>query len=194
MVLKQIPYFRFLRKHKKFFEAHGLEKSTIPTKFLLRISELEGCKKVESVTGVLQKLKKLESSATKFIKVIVSQAWPEEGLIFIDRARHGIEVVTIAGHNMILPRNVVNDIGPILDKLISEGIYKSRMSQDVKIALYIVDNKVAGIMFPDTEGEVDMRTLFVSENPQFCEWCSDLFEYFYQRSKPFNISKMSIVD
>lgn len=194
MILNQIPYFIFLKKHKKFFEGHSLEKSSIPFKFLRRIGELYKCDLVESVTPVLQKLKKLEASANLFIKVIAAQAWPEEGIIFIDRAKHGIEVTTIAGHNMILPKNVVNDITPTINKLTSEGIWKSRMLEDARVALYIADNKEAGIMFPETDGEVDMTTLFVSNDPEFCEWCSDLFDYFYQKSKPFDISKMKVVE
>src|SRR5436309_9619130 len=59
MVLDQVPYFMFSKGHKKFFEEHSLEKSTIPSKFLLRVGELEKCDIVESVTLVLQRLKKL---------------------------------------------------------------------------------------------------------------------------------------
>jgi predicted transcriptional regulator len=193
MVLNQIPYFIFLKKHKNFFERHSLEKSNIPIKFLRRIGELCKCERVDSVTAVLQRLKKLESSANQFIKVIVSQAWPEEGIIFIDRAKHGIEVTTIAGHNMIFPKNVVNDIMPTIRNLVSEGIFKTRMLEDVRVAIYIADKKEAAIMFPDAEGEVDMTTLFVSKDPEFCEWSSDLFEYFYQKSKPLDISKLRVV-
>jgi predicted transcriptional regulator len=194
MVLNQIPYFIFLKKHKKFFEGHSLEKSNIPVKFLRRIGELYRCERVDSVTAVLQRLKKLESSANQFIKAVVSQAWPEEGIIFIDRAKHGIEVTTIAGHNMIFPKNVVNDIVPSIRDLVSEGIFKTRMLDDVRVAIYIADKKEAGIMFPDTDGEVDMTTLFVSKDPEFCEWSTDLFEYFYQKSKPLDIGKMRVVE
>jgi hypothetical protein len=135
------PLFHFSEKTQKFFEGHSLEKSSIPVKFLRRIGELYKCDIVESVTPVLQKLKKLEASANFFIKA----------------AKHGIEVTTIAGHNMILPKNVVNDITPRINRLTSEGIWKSRMFEDVRVALYIADNKEAGIMFPETDGEVDMR-------------------------------------
>ena len=183
-----------MKRHEKFFEEHSLENSTIPSKFLLRVGELEKCEVVESVTLVLQRLKKLESSAKKSLKVLVSQAWPEEGLIFVQRAGQGVEIVTIAGHNMIIPKSIVEDIGPTFSKLISEGIYKSRMLDDVRVALYISDDKEAGIMFPDTHGEVDMRSLFVSKDPDFCSWCSDLFEYYHFMSKPFDINKMKVME
>jgi predicted transcriptional regulator len=192
MVLNQIPYFVFLKRHKKFFEQHSLKKSTLPTKFLRRLGELEKCEAVESVTLVLQKLKKLESSANNRLRVLVSQAWPEEGLIFVERARQGVKIMTIAGHNMIIPKSIVTDIGPMLDKLISDGMFEAMMSDEARVALYIADNNEAGIMFPDMQGEVDMTTLFVSKDPEFCGWCSDLFEYYRSLSKKFDLDKMKV--
>jgi predicted transcriptional regulator len=142
MTLLQIPYFDFLKSNKKYFEEHSLKKSNIPSKFLLRIGELQNCEVVESVTLVLQRLKKLEASANKTLKVLVSQAWPEEGLIFVEKARQGVKIMTIAGHNMIIPKSIVTDIGPTFDKLISEGMFEARMLEDARIALYISLNKV----------------------------------------------------
>jgi predicted transcriptional regulator len=95
---------------------------------------------------------------------------------------------------MIIPRCIVNDIGPIFNKLMAEGIFKCRMLQEVRVALYIFDDKQAGIMFPDAHGEVDIRTLFTSKNSEFCTWCLDLFKYFHNRSKPFDLSKMRVAD
>ncbi len=36
---------------------------------------------------------------------------------------------------------------------------------------FIVDDREAAIVFPDTKDEVDMTTLFVGEDSVFCEWC-----------------------
>jgi predicted transcriptional regulator len=69
MVVKQVPYFSFLRKHRKFFETHSLAGSEIPGKFLLRVGELADCSIINSVTAVFQRLKKLESCANTSIKV-----------------------------------------------------------------------------------------------------------------------------
>jgi predicted transcriptional regulator len=192
MVLNQIPYFVFLKRHRKFFEQHSLKKSTIPNKFLRRIGELERCEVVESVTLVFQRLKKLESSAKNTLKLLVSQAWPEEGLIFVELARQGVKIMTIAGHNMIIPKSIVTDIGPMLDKLISDGMFEAMMSDEARVALYIADGNEAGIMFPDIQGEVDMTTLFVSKDTEFCGWCSDLFDHYRSMSKKFDLNKMKV--
>jgi predicted transcriptional regulator len=111
LVMKQIPDFMFMKKHRKYFEHHCLAK-VIPDKFLQRIGALNNCKTVSSATAVFQSLKKMQSSATKSLKVVVSQAWPEEGEIFIDRANHGVKIFALVGQNTIFPKNVVENIMP----------------------------------------------------------------------------------
>lgn len=194
MVISQVPYFSFLRKHRNFFQSHNINESGIPAKFLQRVGALEHCKIVESVTAVLQRLKKLESSADLTLKVMVSQAWPEEGEIFIERAGAGVEVQVIVGQNTIIPKNVAEQVGPAIQKLILQGMFKQRMIDKVTFSLYIADEKQAGLMFPSAGGDVDMNHLFVGEDQRFCEWCSDLFSYTWQNSKAFDTKKLKIVE
>lgn len=72
IVTRQIPYFQFAKKHMAFFKEHTLD--GIPEKFMQRIGALQNSKTVNSVTAVFQSLKRLQSSAEKSLKVIVSQA------------------------------------------------------------------------------------------------------------------------
>ncbi|MEO9363454.1 MAG: helix-turn-helix domain-containing protein, partial [Nitrososphaera sp.] len=80
-VTMQLPYFRFMKKHSRFFQEHTL--AFLPEKFVQRMGALEKCRAVETVTVVMQELKKLETSAEKRLDVMVSQAWPEEGHILV---------------------------------------------------------------------------------------------------------------
>jgi hypothetical protein len=79
---------------------------------LQRIGALYNYKTVSSATAVFQSLKKMQSSATKSLKIIVSQAWPEEGEILIDRANHGVKIFALVGQNTIFPKNVIENIMP----------------------------------------------------------------------------------
>lgn len=190
LVVAQMPYFLFAKKHENFFKDHALG---VPEKFGHRISALENCRIVTSATAVFQTLKQIQSSASRSLMVIVSQAWPEEGEIFMDRARQGVKVLALVGHNTIFPRNVVEDIVPKLDELTANGIFERRMVEKVSVAVFIADDRQAAISFPNTRGEVDMTTLFVGEDTAFCEWCSDYFEYMWKDSKPFDLKKLKIV-
>jgi len=194
MVVNQLPYFSFLREHRKFFETHSLTSSGIPNAYLLRIGELVKCSTINSVTEVFQKLKKLESGANSSVKAMVSQAWPEEGEIFIDRASHGVQVQAIVGHNTIVPRSVIETVGDTLEKLTKGGFFTTRMIEKVAIGIYICDDAHAGLMFPRIDGEVDMTTLFVSKDSKFCAWCADLFNHFWQGAKRADVKKTRVVD
>jgi len=58
MVIRQVSYFTFIKKHRDFFESHSLVKSGIPEKYLQRIGQLEKSRVVNSTTAVIQTLKK----------------------------------------------------------------------------------------------------------------------------------------
>ncbi len=194
MVVNQVPYFTFMKKHHLFFESHSITRSGIPAKFLLRVGELAECEMVSSVTAVFQRLKKMESGANRSLKALVAQAWPEEGQIFIDRASQGINVFAITGHNTVLPVSVAETVANSLEKLASAGFFKPKMIEKVSVAIYVVDDTQAAIIFPNKGGEVDMTTLFVSEDRMFCDWCSDVFEYFWQGAKRSDTKKMKLVE
>jgi predicted transcriptional regulator len=193
IVMKQIPDFLVMKKHRKFFEDHNLD-GIVPEKFLQRIGALQKCKTVSSVTAVFQSLKRLQSSANKSLNVIVSQAWPEEGEIFIDKANHGVKILVLVGQNTIFPRNVVEYIIPAINELVLKGFIDRRMVEQVSVAVFIADDRKAALAFSNTKNEVDMDTLFVGEDPMFCEWCSDYFDYMWKQSKPFDLKKAKIVD
>jgi predicted transcriptional regulator len=193
IVMKQIPNFMFMKENKKFFEDHCIV-DVIPDKFLQRIGALNTCKTVSSATAVFQSLKKMQSSATKSLKIIVSQAWPEEGEILIDKANHGVKIFAIVGQNTIFPKNVVENIMPKINILISKRIMERRMIEKVRVAAFIVDDREGALIFPDTKDEVDMTTLFVGGDSVFCEWCTDYFDYMWKDSKPFDMKKIKVVE
>lgn len=193
VVMKQIPDFMFMKKHREFFADHSLI-GAVPEKFLQRMGALQNCKTASSATAVFQSLKKMQSSATRSLKVIVSQAWPEEGEIFVDRANHGVTISALVGHNTIFPKNVIEHIFPKINGLVSKGLFERRMVERISIAAFIVDDREAAIAFPNTKGEVDMTTLFMGDDAMFCEWCSDYFDYAWKDSKLFDLKKIKIVE
>ena len=83
---------------------------------------------------------------------------------------------------------------PKINTLVSKGIMERRMIGEVRVAAFIVDYLEGAITFPNTEDEVDMSTLFIVEDYNFCEWCSDYFDYMWRDSKPFDVKKVKVVE
>lgn len=191
IVIKQISYFLFMKKHNRFFEDHTL--GSMPEKFVQRIGALQNCELVSSIAPVLERLKKLESGAKRQLKIIISQAWAEEGGILIELSMHDVDVFSIVGRNTIFPREIVESTIKTMERLGVNEKMKVRMTEKIDVALYIADDQAA-VMFSNMKGEVDMSALFVGSDPAFYEWCSDLFDYMWERAEGrFDVKKTRIV-
>lgn len=64
------------------------------------------------------------------------------------------------------------------------------MIKKIDISVFIIDDKVADISFPNKKGEIDLASLLVGDDNNFVEWCKDLFEDLWLTSKPFDITKV----
>jgi len=181
LIVEQIPYYQFLYKYKKFFEDHS---SDLPLKFKQRLGVFNNCELVTKVTNVQQRIKKIESEAKDHIKLIVSQAWEDEGKTLLDRVKNGVKISTIFGFDSVMPDEIVENIQKKLTSFIQKGDLEQKIADgNVKISLFIAD-KQAAVMFPNQKGEVDMNTVFVGRDPEFYEWCNDYFEYLWNIAKP----------
>jgi predicted transcriptional regulator len=184
IVTKQIAYFIFMKKHEKFFEEHTL--GDIPEKFLQRIGALQSCELVISVAAVMERLKRLESDAKKQIRIMVSQAWAEEGRIIIELSMHGGQVLSIMGKNTIIPKEIIDSIGRSIEKMPANQKMQAKMVEKVDVALYISDEQAA-VMFPNMRGEIYMGAIFIGSDPAFYEWCNDFFDHYWERGGYFDV-------
>lgn len=181
LIVDQIQYYQFLFKHQNFFEDHSCD---LPPKFKQRLGVLNNCELITKVTNVQQRIKKIESEAKDHIKLIVSQAWEDEGKILLDRVKNGVKISTIFGFDSVMPDEIEDNIQKKLISFIQKGSLEQKIVDDnVKISLFIAD-KQAAVMFPNQKGEVDMNTLFSGKDPEFYEWCNDYFEYLWNTAKP----------
>jgi predicted transcriptional regulator len=53
---------------------------------------------------------------------------------------------------------------------------------DVKVILVMNEIK-ALIAFPNVAGTIDFRSVLVSSDPVFHQWCQDLFSFYWDRSE-----------
>lgn len=189
LVTQQLTYLQFVSQHKQFFEDHTLQ--TIPEKFVQRIGALKNSKYITSVAEVLEKLKKIESATKHHLKIMVTQAWADEGKNLYKLIKNNVTVHTIIGKNTIFPDELIESVITQLDKLSSRENLVQREIDKVTVAIYMADNWCA-VMFPNKKGDVDMSSMFLGNDDDLMEWCNDIFEYYWKHSKPSSpISKKS---
>lgn len=180
LIAKQISYFAFLKKFQEFFEDHLI--GNIPTKFLQRIGSLRNSDLIFKTTNVQEKIKKMEKTSKKYIRLILAQAWGEEGKIFLDKMKDGIKLEVIWDDDSLIPDEIESEVRPKFLKFKKSGNYESKLYRGkITISTIITENEAA-VLFPHKKDEIDFHTMFVSKDREFHEWCTDLFDFFWSKS------------
>ncbi|GIU71895.1 MAG: hypothetical protein KatS3mg003_1374 [Candidatus Nitrosocaldaceae archaeon] len=191
LIVKQIPYFRFLSNNKQLFIKHTL--NYLPEKFVQRIGALTDARVYHSLPVVLEKIKMLESNARKSLKLLIGQVWYEEGVILADKINNNVEVTILLREGIIFPKEIIeSDMIKSIEELTTRDNFNTRMVERNGAALYINEEEAA-VIFPEKNGEFDMSHILISNNKIFYEWCLDLFNHYLQNSKPYMPDKIKIV-
>jgi predicted transcriptional regulator len=188
-IIKQIPTFNYLSKHKEYFSEHIL--GELPIKFIMRLGALDSCEFVKGVVAILERWKDVYRQADQYIYEIVPQ-------VPIDLIEPAVMRVKEKGikYSYVLPKDVIIPKGrkDLLKKLghnelLNKGAIERRMVENVQVAV-ILNEKQASVLFPNQKGETDMNMMFVSSDSVFHEWCLDYFRYRWYGSDIFDESKL----
>ena len=188
-IIKQIPTFNYLSKHKEYFSEHIL--GELPIKFIMRLGALDSCEFVKGVVAILERWKDIYRQADQYIYEIVPQ-------VPIDLIEPAVMRVKEKGikYSYVLPKDVIIPKGrkDLLKKLghnelLNKGAIERRMVENVQVAV-ILNEKQASVLFPNQKGETDMNMMFVSSDSVFHEWCLDYFRYRWYGSDIFDESKL----
>ena len=189
-ICSQIPSVVFVSQNKKYFKDHDF--GNIPPKFIHRIGELAPGQWIKGFVKVLEKWKEIYKNSNKYIFNILAEVPYTSDLVepLVANARKGVKISSILSESAIITK----ERKKILDKhgfkkLIESGLVERRMINDVKVVV-VLNEKEACVMFPTAEGEVDMSSLFHSDDPSFHEWCFDYFRYCWDNSSIFQESKI----
>jgi predicted transcriptional regulator len=188
-IIKQIPTFNYLSKHKEYFSEHVL--GELPIKFIMRLGALDKCEYVKGVVAILERWKDIYREADQYIYEIVPQ-------VPIDLIEPAVTRVKEKGvkYSYVFPKDVIIPKGrkDLLKKLghaelLNKGAIERRMVESVKVAV-ILNEKNAAVLFPTQKGETDMNMIFYSSDAVFHEWCLDYFRYRWYGSDIFDESKL----
>ncbi len=188
ILVSQLGSFGFLNKYKEYFGEHF--PSDLSPKFLQRIGNLSNCELIHGNFAIVDKWLSLAEDAREYLRIITSQIPPEFFKLKVSKAKKGIQIFLIHGENTIAPKGFKKELTSSgLRKLISEGTYKRKMVE--KIQTMMVMNEKTGILFfPDLKGEPDMYSAFISDDPEFHEWCVDYFNHIWNKAGTYDVSKI----
>ena len=184
-IIKQIPTFNYLSKHKEYFSEHVL--GELPIKFIMRLGALDKCEYVKGVVAILERWKGIYRNADQYVYEIVPQVPIDLIEPAIDRVKSkGIKYSYVLPKNVIIPKgrkDLLKKLGH--NELLNKGAIERRMVDSVQVAV-VLNEKHASVMFPTPKGETDMNMIFYSSDPIFHEWCLDYFRYRWYGSDVFD--------
>jgi predicted transcriptional regulator len=187
-VVTIIPSYDFLYHNRDFFLDHSL--GDLPPKFIQRMGAFQNCEIVHGVMAILQRWKTLYSESEKYIKEIMAQVPLDLIETISGRVEHGVKFSYIFASNAVVPKGrtqLLQKVG--WRNFISKGLVERRMLPDVRV-MTIFNEKQGCVLFPNMKGEPDLNVMFYGEHGEFLEWCSDLFNYQWEKAEPFDEGKL----
>jgi predicted transcriptional regulator len=188
-IIKQIPTFNYLSKHKEYFSEHVL--GELPIKFIMRLGALDKCEYIKGVVAILERWKDIYRNADEYIYEIVPQVPIDLIEPAIDRVKSkGVKYSYVLPKNVIIPKgrkDLLKKLGH--NELMIKDAIERRMVDRVQVSV-VLNEKYASVMFPTQKGETDMNMMFYSADSIFHEWCLDYFRYRWYGSDIFDESHL----
>jgi predicted transcriptional regulator len=179
IIVNLIPSFRFLAQNREYFSSHDL--SSLPLEFIERLGEIQEGEHTDNVGSVIAHLQQVVQSAEEYIWLMADHRLGNQEYV----TKSGkLETNDIMTWRIILPTDSNINWSEVRR---TAGIHKGRIeyhligdSDDIKIGI-AMNEKLAGVVFPDTMGKIDFNGGFRSNNPLFHKWCRDLFVYHWNK-------------
>lgn len=170
-----LPSFDFLTRNREYLTTHNL--SSLPLKFLERIGELSENEYSDNLSAILKHVGRVVNEAKDYVWLMADH------ILLIDSIAgriFGDETGNLQWRILVPSAAVASVESQDLPDL-SQRV-ELRFVETVRVGLSI-NEKLAGLTFPDKTGKVDFNCGFRSSAPLFHDWCRDLFELNWDRSK-----------
>jgi predicted transcriptional regulator len=179
LVLILLSSYSFLSKNKDYFLSHDI--SFLPQEFVERIGELSVNEYSVNVSSVLRHIENVVNSANEYIWLMADQAVITGPSINQAIGNRDVCVNIIIPKSSLTPEEYQQIRRLLRDKL------ELKLVPDENVTIGIAMNeKIAGIAFPDLKGKMDFNSGLTSDSIDFHKWCRDLFSFYWNRlKKPF---------
>jgi predicted transcriptional regulator len=168
--LKLLSSYTFLSRNRQYFLSH--DASVLPYEFVNRLGELTASSIQEDfVTNYLLEVEMLKE-AEEYFYATGDQFNVNARPIIAEKLNLGVEIRTILPETIVPPPGFRPASGP-----------NRRLLPKVQVAITVTEKK-AFLGLPTLDGKFDQGVRFVSVDPKFRKWCRNLFNYYWEQSKP----------
>ena len=184
LMLSQMPIMFFVTKNQKYFASHDV--GVLPAKFSRRLGVLENCEHIKGVTNVLDKWKSIYNNSKEYIWDITNEAPSGMDETLLKRIKNDVKYRHIVSKDLDEHEERPSNLQKLgYYDLINQGKIERKELTKTKTIL-ILNEKEAGIIFPTSDGDPDLRHMFYGDSVMFLDWCVDYFDYYWKKSKKLN--------
>jgi predicted transcriptional regulator len=173
IIVNLLPSIRFLAQNRDYFLSH--DPSSLPLEFIERLGELQENEYGENVGAILVHLQQVVEDAEEYIWLMADHPLGRQEFVTKSGKLESSSSVT---WRVIIPTVSSIDWAELRRTV---GTHKGRIeyhliedADDIKVGIAL-NEKIAGLSFPDNTGKLDFNSGFRSNNPLFRKWCEDLF-------------------
>lgn len=180
IIVNLLPSIKFLTQNRDYFLSHDI--SSLPLEFIERLGELQESQYGEKVGSILAHTQQVVQDAEQFIWLMADH--PLGGQQYVAKSGK-LESATSVRWRIIIPDDISIDWRSVRATV---GIHKGRIEYHLVedpidiVAGIALNEKIAGLTFPDADGKLDFNSGFGSSNPVFRKWCQDLFDYYWSKA------------
>ncbi len=180
IIVNLLPSIRFVTENREYFLSHDI--SSLPLEFIERLGELQEGQYGEKVGAILVHLQQVVQDAEDYIWMMADH--PLGGQEYVTKSGK-LENTSSVTWRVIIPADSNIDWTELRRTV---GTHKGRIEyhliedpNDITAGIAL-NEKIAGLTFPNTRGKLDFNSGFRSNNPIFHKWCQDLFEYHWSKA------------
>ena len=164
--LALVPSFRFINDEREFLLSHDI--SSLPASFVHRLGELSVHRRINRLDETLALSEELIRGATKYVWLMadqpIRQSFPHEHPSGVD-------------FRLIFPKDIDSEAIQHVRSRIGAALRVARIDHvGVSMAM---NERIAALYFPSTDGRMDLTSGFTGEDPGFHGWCVDLYEFYW---------------
>ena len=179
IIVNLLPSLRFLAQNREYFLSHDI--SSLPLEFIERLGELQENEYGEKVGAILAHVQQVVQDAEYYIWLMADHTLGGQGYV---TGSGKLESTSSVTWRVIIPDDNSIDWTRLRKTV---GTHKGRIEyhlmedpNDIKAGMAL-NEKIAGLTFPNTMGKLDFNTGFRSSNPVFRNWCQDLFLFHWNK-------------
>jgi predicted transcriptional regulator len=159
----------FVSSHSEFFR--DLDLSLVPEAFIERLGELKDSERMEGAVNNLQHAERVFEQADKKISVIANEVMLDSVPVVREKVSKGADFKFIIDQTFKPPPEFKSKLPELWRQ-----IWKIP-------AATVVTDKEAMVFFLDRKLKVDYSIAFVSKEPAFMKWCTDLVEHLWNQGQ-----------